>query len=96
MSARSVLEMQIHVPPAFIEIPAPEITTIFFLAEGRPRQPSKICSRDDVETLALCTAYPNEVCYFIILFRGFAVDKESNIVNPSPDGRVCIALSRVF
>jgi len=34
--------------------------------------------------MALCTAYPNEVCYFVILFRGFAVDKELNIVNIHP------------
>jgi hypothetical protein len=53
-------------------------------------------NRKLIEMMALCTANPNGVYCFMILFRGFAVDKELNIVNSSSDGRACIALCRVF
>lgn len=95
MSVRSAPEMQIHVPPAFTEIPAPEVTTIFFLADGRPRQLNGIYSRDDIKMMALWYI-PDEVCNITIPFRGFAMGKELDIVNLFPDGRVCIALRRVF
>jgi hypothetical protein len=75
---------------------APEITTIFFLADGRPRQLNGIYSRDDIKMMALWYSIPNEVCNITILFRGFAMGKELDIVNLSPDDHVCIALRRVF
>lgn len=96
MSARSAPEIQIDIPPAFTQIPAPKITAIFFLAEGRSRELNRTWGRDDVEMMALCIVYSNEVCYFTILFRGFAAVKELNIVSPSPHYRVYITLRRVF